>query len=935
LAGKNLDNAVVSVLTDAPAAGGSFTLSYDGQTTAAITLSSTTSTQATDIQTALRALSTIGSNNVTVAYDSTSASTAPRFLVTFAGTLANQSVKVLTASGASLQHATVTPRVVTSGRIALGETQTVTLTKPTAAGTFTLSLTHNSVTYTTTELAFSATAADIQTALNTALASLSGATAIVNRFNGTELSITFAGTLAGVDLANLTGTVTGSVTPAGLTQTVEGFNRAEVPSVNETLVVDYKADPLTIPAGSSTFTFNMDGKDGQLTKASGTLSGTVASFANVTGNFSFQRTVKEGVTRLTVGATGVTAFVGNNFGATNATGVELTGGKLGLVVLEKTASVQAKYALAASGTTGLKGLSDFTLSGNLDLQVQRFGAAINETITVGSDSVIVKFDDATERTRLSGTITLGTPVADLSGAFAVEATGASPDRRLFIAASGVTAFVGKGKDTTITTDDVGVSFSNGEMLAVINASGTYAFDASGTAGLTGIDSISLTGTLVAQKNTTGSAVSEDLTIGGTTKTLTVAKDVSKVSGTLTLSTENSLYLTGTIGVEKKTASLKLEDGTTVNTTAVQLGGTGISGFVGLNATPGHTDQTGVSLSNLSFGYTLASPTNSDAGKDLRTWSALKAAASSASLVGVDVVTATVSSLHLNLNRAGGTKDGTAATKTADFASSPLANTVGGQSSTLDFVGSILQAFALIEFSVSGFASIRGRFGIDLGNMDVKLPSFPDVDLPTSFLRMWGIDVDVSVGINGPSWSSPDFTGFDLRDVDFNLQINTRNPFTGLLPQLGAMKWFTLEASIPELTFAPFLDILAPTIDATIPKLSLNLTFDVPTGIDPIPYIDYRLSLPTVTLPAMPAMPNFPGLPDLPALPSITGFSFNMPPVELLQIGNIPSLNLFNFLSVTGSLTFKRVEYTAKLQDGSSVETWRWCSIRPTVASSPA
>jgi hypothetical protein len=174
LAGKNLDNAVVSVLTNAPAAGGSFTLSYDGQTTAAITLSSTTSTQATSIQSALQALSKIGSNNVTVAYDSTSASTAPRFLVTFAGTLANQSVKVLTASGASLQHATVTPRVVTSGRIALGETQTVTLTKPTAAGTFTLSLTHNSVTYTTTELAFSATAADIQTALNAALASLSG-----------------------------------------------------------------------------------------------------------------------------------------------------------------------------------------------------------------------------------------------------------------------------------------------------------------------------------------------------------------------------------------------------------------------------------------------------------------------------------------------------------------------------------------------------------------------------------------------------------------------------------------------------------------------------------------------------------------------------------------------------------------------------------------
>ncbi|MGV2341203.1 MAG UNVERIFIED_CONTAM: hypothetical protein LVR18_46850 [Planctomycetaceae bacterium] len=422
LAGKNLDNAVVSVLTDAPAAGGSFTLSYDGQTTAAITLSSTTSTQATSIQTALQALSNIGSNNVTVAYDSTSASTAPRFLVTFAGNLASKPVKALTASGTSLQNATVTPRVVTEGRTALGETQTVTLTKPTTAGTFTLKLTHNSVTYTTTELAFNATAAAVQTALTTALASLTGATATVNYFNSTELSITFAGTLAGVDLANLNGTVTGTVTAAGLSQSIEGFNRVEVPAVDTTLVVDYKADPLTIPG--STFKLDMDGKDGQLTKAEGTLEGTVADFANVKGTFSFQRTVREGVTRLTVGATGVTAFVGNNTDPNNRAGVELTTGKLGLVVLEKTATADAKYALSASGTVGVKGIADITLSGTIDLQVQRYDAAINESITVGSGNVTVKFDDATKLTKLSGK-SIDITVSDflrLTGDFGIESS---------------------------------------------------------------------------------------------------------------------------------------------------------------------------------------------------------------------------------------------------------------------------------------------------------------------------------------------------------------------------------------------------------------------------------------------------------------------------------------------------------------------------------
>ena len=70
---------------------------------------------------------------------------------------------------------------------------------------------------------------------------------------------------------------------------------------------------------------------------------------------------------------------------------------------------------------------------------------------------------------------------------------------------------------------------------------------------------------------------------------------------------------------------------------------------------------------------------------------------------------------------------------------------------------------------------------------------------------------------------PDFTGFEIRGLDFNLMINMRNPFSGLLPDLGSMKWFSLKASIPEINFLPFLDINIPNLNLSLPSLSLNLS----------------------------------------------------------------------------------------------------------------
>ncbi|MGV2341475.1 MAG UNVERIFIED_CONTAM: hypothetical protein LVR18_48395, partial [Planctomycetaceae bacterium] len=92
-------------------------------------------------------------------------------------------------------------------------------------------------------------------------------------------------------------------------------------------------------------------------------------------------------------------------------------------------------------------------------------------------------------------------------------------------------------------------------------------------------------------------------------------------------------------------------------------------------------------------------------------------------------------------------------------------------------------------------------------------------------------------------------GFDIGGVDFNLMLNMRSPTSGVLPDLGAMKWFTFNAQVPEIAFSPLLDINVPDLGSVLPNLTLNLTFDVPTSVSTVPYIDYAATLPSTTLPA--------------------------------------------------------------------------------------
>jgi hypothetical protein len=110
-------NEVQTVTISGSPTGGSFTLTYNGETTAAIAYNAT----AAQVQAALAALDEIGAGNVTVA-----GSAGGPYTVTFGGGLADENVPQMTATGSftggttpAVAVATTTPGASTATQVAI------------------------------------------------------------------------------------------------------------------------------------------------------------------------------------------------------------------------------------------------------------------------------------------------------------------------------------------------------------------------------------------------------------------------------------------------------------------------------------------------------------------------------------------------------------------------------------------------------------------------------------------------------------------------------------------------------------------------------------------------------------------------------------------------------------------------------------------------
>jgi hypothetical protein len=110
-------NEVQTVTVTGAPTGGTFTLTYSGQTTAGIAYNAAASA----VQTALQALSTVGANNATVT------GTPGNYTVTFTGALAGTDVSQMTASGAGLTGGTSPGVTVATQTPGVAATQNVTV----------------------------------------------------------------------------------------------------------------------------------------------------------------------------------------------------------------------------------------------------------------------------------------------------------------------------------------------------------------------------------------------------------------------------------------------------------------------------------------------------------------------------------------------------------------------------------------------------------------------------------------------------------------------------------------------------------------------------------------------------------------------------------------------------------------------------------------
>lgn len=236
-----LVNAVSAVqsVTFANAAGGTFTLTFNGQTTSAIAYNAS----ATTVQTALRALSSVGGTNVAVA-----GSNGGPYTITFQGALAGQpnNILVVDITSTTGPSPSIVVATATAGVPAVNAVQTVTLSGSPTGGTFNLKYAGQ----TSAAIAYNAAATVVQAALQ-AIPSIGAGNASVAGSNGGPYVITFVGARGGQFIAPITAGdhTTGGTHSIAVAQTTTGVN-----AVNEVQTVTVTA------ALSGTFTLTYSGQ---------------------------------------------------------------------------------------------------------------------------------------------------------------------------------------------------------------------------------------------------------------------------------------------------------------------------------------------------------------------------------------------------------------------------------------------------------------------------------------------------------------------------------------------------------------------------------------------------------------------------------------------------------------------------------------------------
>ena len=489
------------------------------------------------------------------------------------------------------------------------------------------------------------------------------------------------------------------------------------------------SETVSTPAGNVIVAFADDASAQQF---EGTVSLNASGFATLSGAFVFEKVGSQ----LTVGGADIDAFVGSG-----GTGLQVNDAALGAVLETESKT----YALRAEGAAALVGVAGMALSGNVAVEINKTGHAVDETISTPAGDVAVSFATGADALHVVGHANLAiSDFVDVSGDFVVSKETTGNETFLVVQASNVGAFLGTGLSTAESSDDVGVRLSNGALdLRVIRDAShtTYVFGARGEASLVGVDGVTASGTIVAERNTT----LDDFALGfGTANTeddLTVKSGAKRFGGTLDLSIAGFANLSGAFGFEEEVVN---------DATRILVAGTDLSAFVGANE--GTPEATGIAISSGKLGAAI-STTSSETTYAL-------VASGAAALLGVPGLTLS-GTAEIQVNRTGDEVHETIATPDGDV--------------TIDFddVADLTRLTGTLDLNVADFATFSGDFIVQKESTTVA-------GVSTTQLLFGATNVSAFVGESGGA-------GLSLSDGQIGLVVEHTG---GATPTSG----FALEGS---------------------------------------------------------------------------------------------------------------------------------------------
>ncbi|MGB7327574.1 MAG: hypothetical protein WBD31_22040, partial [Rubripirellula sp.] len=481
-----------------------------------------------------------------------------------------------------------------------------------------------------------------------------------------------------------------------------------------------------ITFGSSSFAIDFDSAD-DVANFAGSITIHASDFASLSGNFAVNRNSSQ--QRLTIAASGVSAFVGAGYGTADAVGFTLSGGTFGAFIDES----DGGYAMAASGTAAVLGTPHIDVSGSLAIAINRTGDVVDETITTPGGDVELDFTTTSDVTSAIATVDM--TVDDffrVSGAFAIskdqsdlklsDGTTVTTDR-LMIGGSDLAAFAGTGNGTDV--DRMGVELSDlgfGMLIAADAADASRSWttlQGSGDGSLVGTDQVSLAGDdlTVAINRAASDGTRLDFSTGsvsinagpGTTIDLDIdgtEGEWSAISGNLNLGIDDLFSASGDFAVVKNSDTVTLDDDSTVNVDWLTIGASNVDAFAGMNA--GTNDALGLQLAGVQFALAMATERVAASG-NRRRWTGFTAAADEVSIVGLDGLTLSGEDLGATANLSAA--DGTL----IDFSEDAF-DIATGNSSTMSIdtdadLGELFDFTGTMSLGLSDVANLSGDFTV--------------------------------------------------------------------------------------------------------------------------------------------------------------------------------------------------------------------------------